>query len=117
MNFRENLKSELEYQDIKVKELALKTGINRKTIDNYLTKNSNDPPATNALKIAQALGLSVEYLLTGKNTSCNGQNSIALQAPQFRKLLGILSSLDELDIETLTILAEQLQKRYDRKNS
>ena len=65
MSFRDNLKSELEYQDIKVKELAAKTGLNRKTIDNYLTKNSADPSATNAVKIAKALNVTVEYLVTG----------------------------------------------------
>ena len=58
MSFRDNLKSELEYQDIKVKELAAKTGLNRKTIDNYLTKTSADPSATNAVKIAKALHVS-----------------------------------------------------------
>ena len=33
MGFRENLKDELKYQDIKVKELADKTGISKRAID------------------------------------------------------------------------------------
>jgi len=65
MSFKENLKEELSFQDIKVKELAFRTGINRRTIDNYLRENTSQPTAENAVKIAQALGVSVEYLVTG----------------------------------------------------
>lgn len=66
MSFRENLKAELEYQDIKTKELAEKSGVNKRTIDHYLMSNPQEPSVTNALKIAQALNVSVEYLVTGK---------------------------------------------------
>lgn len=66
MGFRENLKAELEYQDIKTKELAEKSGVNKRTIDHYLMASPQEPSVTNALKIAQALGVSVEYLVTGK---------------------------------------------------
>ncbi len=66
MGFRENLKAELEYQDIKTKELAEKAGVNKRTIDHYLMSNPQEPSVTNALKIAQALNVSVEYLVTGK---------------------------------------------------
>ena len=65
MGFRENLKSELEYQDMKTKELAEKSGVNKRTIDHYLMSNPQEPSVTNALKIAQALNVSVEYLVTG----------------------------------------------------
>lgn len=36
-----------------------------RTIDNYLRENTSQPTAENAVKIAQALGVSVEYLVTG----------------------------------------------------
>ena len=65
MSFRENLKSELEFQDIKVKELASKSGISRRTIDQYLSSAAKMPSAENAVKIAQVLGVTVEYLVTG----------------------------------------------------
>lgn len=38
MGFRENLKDELKYQDIKVKELSAMTGIPKGTIDHYLAE-------------------------------------------------------------------------------
>lgn len=67
MGFRENLKDELNYQDMKVKELADKSGVPKRTIDHYLTENSYMPNAENAVKIARALNVSVEYLVTGRN--------------------------------------------------
>lgn len=66
MGFRENLKVELEYQDMKTKELAEKSGANKRTIDHYLMANPQEPSVTNAFKIARALNVSVEYLVTGK---------------------------------------------------
>ena len=65
MGFKENLKSELIYKDILVKELSLKTGISRHTLDNYLNVREHLPTIDVAVKIAQALGVSVEYLATG----------------------------------------------------
>ena len=65
MGFRENLKEELDYQVLKTKELAEKSGVNKRTIDHYLMTNPQEPSVTNAFKIAQALNVSVEYLLTG----------------------------------------------------
>jgi transcriptional regulator with XRE-family HTH domain len=66
MGFKENLRSELDFQDMMVKELSEKTGINKRTLDNYLSGHNSIPSAEIALKIAHALGVSVEYLLTGK---------------------------------------------------
>lgn len=69
MGFRENLKDELKYQDIKVKELAEKSGISKRTIDHYLASRSTIPQAEAAVKIAQVLDVSVEYLVTGTESS------------------------------------------------
>ena len=68
MGFRENLKDELKYQDIRVKELADRTGISKRAIDHYLAEKYTEPTAETAVKIAKELGVSVEYLVTGKNS-------------------------------------------------
>jgi transcriptional regulator with XRE-family HTH domain len=52
-----------------VKELAHKTGIPKKTIDKYMLTNGTMPPADKAVKIAQALGVTTEYLITGKKNT------------------------------------------------
>jgi transcriptional regulator with XRE-family HTH domain len=67
MGFNEFLKGELEYKGMLVKELARATGIPKQTLDKYLLSNGNMPSADKAVAIAQALGVSVEYLVTGKN--------------------------------------------------
>ena len=68
MGFKENLKSELEYKGMLVKELAQKSGIKKQTLDNYLSTHNTIPNAEVAVKIAHALGTTVEYLITGKST-------------------------------------------------
>lgn len=68
MGFAENLREELKFQDIQIKELALKTGISKNTIDKYLSEKRVQPGVENAVKIAQLLGVSVEYLVTGNNS-------------------------------------------------
>jgi transcriptional regulator with XRE-family HTH domain len=67
MGFRENLKEELTYQDMLVKELAELTGVSRHTLDNYLNARRRMPTVDVAVKIAQALGVSVEYLVLGED--------------------------------------------------
>ena len=66
MGFRENLKEQLSFSGMYVKELAALSGIKKQTIDSYLNINSCMPSADAAVAIAQALGVSVEYLVTGK---------------------------------------------------
>ena len=65
MGFAENVKAELDFQDIQIKELSSKTGISKNTLDKYLFGKKVQPGVENAVKIAQALGVSVEYLTQG----------------------------------------------------
>jgi len=66
MSFRDNLRETLEFTGMEQKELAAKTGLSLKTIENYVKKDSSVPSADKAVIIAQALGVTVEYLITGK---------------------------------------------------
>jgi len=63
--FRENLRNELDYQDITVKELSVRTGIPIPTLDCYLGTRATIPSAEAAVKIARSLQVSVEYLVIG----------------------------------------------------
>jgi len=65
MGFRENLKSELAYSGMLVKELVAKSGVSKHSIDNYLNARGQIPSVEAGVKIARALGVSVEYLVTG----------------------------------------------------
>jgi transcriptional regulator with XRE-family HTH domain len=66
MGFKENLKSELTFSGMLVKELAAKSGVNKYSIDNYLNARGQIPSIEAGYKIARALGVSVEYLITGE---------------------------------------------------
>jgi len=65
MGFRENLRSQLDYSGMLIKELAARSGIKKKTIESYLGISSHSPSVEAAISIAKALGVSVEYLVTG----------------------------------------------------
>jgi len=73
MGFRENLKSELTYSDMLVKELAAKSGVSKYSLDNYLNARGQIPSVEVGQKIAQALGVSVEYLVTGQESKKTGK--------------------------------------------
>jgi len=66
MGFRENLKQELSYNGMLVKKLSDASGVHKRAIDTYLCANASMPPADAAVKIARALGVTVEYLVTGE---------------------------------------------------
>ena len=65
--FKKTLRYEMDFQDIKLKELSIKTGISARTLEGYLGNRASIPPADVAVKIAKALDVSVEYLVTGEN--------------------------------------------------
>ena len=67
MSFRENLREAIDFSGLEQKELAYKANISLRNIENYLRENASIPVADKAVKIAQVLGVTVEYLVTGKN--------------------------------------------------
>ena len=64
--FKTKLREELNFQDMRVKELAALTGISQRTLESYLSARETIPPADVAVKIASVLHVSVEYLVTGQ---------------------------------------------------
>jgi transcriptional regulator with XRE-family HTH domain len=66
--FKANLRSELDYAGLTVKELSAKTGISKRTLDCYLGARASMPPADIAAKIANALCVTVEYLVNSQET-------------------------------------------------
>lgn len=95
MSFGENLHKELEFQDIQIKELSQKTGISKNTLDKYISGNKSQPNVKNAVKIAQALGVTVEYLVLGENIIPPGakssiQNSFNKLNPRDREIVSDL---------------------------
>ena len=112
MGFKENLKSELSFQDMMVKELADKTGINKCTLDNYLREKHSAPTAENALKIAKALDVSVEYLITGENSSAEQPLT-----PEQKTALNLYRKLNAFNRQTINELLHSLVSRQSAFSS
>jgi transcriptional regulator with XRE-family HTH domain len=108
MGFRENLRRELAYSGLLVKELAARSGISKRTLDNYLNTRNYMPSADIAVNIARALGVSVEYLVTGHDSRAKPRFPAN---PSIRLVLQILEELDEGGRETLLGVARVLQKQ------
>ena len=111
MGFRENLKKELNFSGMLVKELAAKTGLNKRTLDKYLRVNGSIPSAEAAVKIARALKVSVEYLVTGQD-SCPVRPVIGSSV---RSLIKVADSLDKEYCEVVLGLAEDLKKLQEQR--
>jgi transcriptional regulator with XRE-family HTH domain len=109
VGFKENLKSELLYQGMLVKELAMKTGISRHTLDNYLNVRKNMPTADIAVKIAKVLGVTVEYLVTGEGN----QAEKFMLGSEIRALIQNFKHLSEKD-QKMIIAITQLVKNQNR---
>ena len=111
MGFRENLKRELAYSGLLVKELAARSGISKRTLDNYLNIRNYMPSADIAVCIALALGVSVEYLVTGKDSRAR---HIFPVNPYIRQLLQVLEDLSDKERETLLGIARLLKKQKEK---
>lgn len=105
-NFRVNLKQELTYRDMRVKELSQLSGVSKRTIDHYLAENSSEPLAEAAVKIAQALGVTTEYLICG-----NDVQSLKSVKPEVASLIPELNRMSSEDFK----MFENFIKKWNKK--
>ena len=66
MSFRDRLRKEIEYNDLLIKEISAQVGISNSTFLSYIDARGVLPNVETGVKIAKALGVSVEYLVTGE---------------------------------------------------
>ena len=111
MSFKENLKIELSYKDMTVKELAFASGVNKRTIDQYLSSAAKMPSAENAVKIATVLEVSVEYLVTGKNSAQQTQatDNNPDQARLYKKYRSLIQKAERLSKPQIQALERFLE--------
>ena len=98
--FRENLRDIIEYKGLRTKELSALTNINKRTIDSYLDNRAVIPNAEVAVKLAKALGTTVEFLVTGED-SVNHEQKIYSDFDTYRKYRKIVNELEKLSPELL----------------
>jgi len=111
-DFSQRLRSEIEYLGLTQKEFAAKAGIKKRALDAYLRSQQSMPPADTAVKMASALGISVEYLITGKEYYQTVDISKYLQ---FRDLLDYLALLPDKTFVTLKDMIKAIAEN-ERQN-
>lgn len=92
-----------------VKELSKLSGINQGSLSNYLRESSSIPSADIAVKIAKALGVSVEYLVTNEPASSEENNS----TPYFvetRLLADKIEKLSEKEKKIIKLIIDEFLK-------
>ena len=105
MNFWERVSYQLEKKDINKKSLAIEAGFDPSNITKGI-KNNNIPSAETAVKIAKVLGVSVEYLVNGTETSKSPsqketeQNQLRL----YRKYHNIIEKMENFSEEKQTLV-------------
>jgi transcriptional regulator with XRE-family HTH domain len=112
MGFKENLKSELAYQGMLVKELAALSGVNKFSIDNYLNSREQLPSVEAAVKIARVLRVSVEYLVMGEeNTTADNDLRLSSEARTIARLA------EQLDVQKRKFVLDFIQWIKGRKST
>lgn len=107
MGFRENLKQELAFNELLVKELAAASGIQKRALDTYLlSEKPSMPPADVAVRIAQVLGVTVESLVTGKETG---------MPRDIRLIIQRLQRLNKEDRHVVSVLINALLERREAR--
>ncbi len=107
--FKKNLRDELDYLGLTVKELSARIGIPKPTLDCYLSSRQTMPPADIAVKIARALNVSVEYLVTGNDRKIVPHDYEEYQP--FRFLLDDFKKLNESQLEMLSTMVHALAEQ------
>lgn len=112
-DFWKRVDDEIEYKGINRAYLARKCNFSVTNIGQGI-KLGSTPSADTAVKIAQVLGVSVEYLVNGTNKSTEkNQENEELQLKLYRKYQKLIEKCEKLppeEIDFLSQVAEHLEK-------
>ena len=114
MNFWERVDDLLDRNDINKKTLAYEAGFDASNITKGI-KNNNVPSVETAVKIAQVLGVSVEYLVNGTETtkSPSQKETEQNQLRLYRKYHNLIEKMESFSEDKQTVvnnLVDNLEK-------
>lgn len=113
-----NVKKQLPYKNLEIKDLAYRAGIPYSTIINGMNKNSM-PHADIALKISKILGMSLESLLgedtilSDNSTSVNQSSLEKQELALYRKNKILIDALEDLPVSVCDSVRELVVKTRD----
>lgn len=108
MTINDRLREEAEYSGLLHKEIADAAKIKKRAFDMYVGVQASMPPADIAVRLAKVFGVTVEYLVTGQDSSVK-EGPVS---PEVRKLVELFSILDSHDKQMVMNLVESLSERY-----
>ncbi|MDR3283657.1 MAG: helix-turn-helix domain-containing protein [Treponema sp.] len=108
-DFSQRLHETIAYAGLLQKDVALKAGIKKRALDMYLGSRKSMPPADVAARLADALGVSVEYLVTGKTS----RQSYDLS--DYLKFRGVISDLRVLPDEILRPITTMIKAAAEQE--
>lgn len=111
-NFWERVDEELEYKGMNRKSLATEAGFNLGNIGKGIQLGSS-PSADTAVKIAKVLNVSVEYLVTGQDSSLQKEN---LDLHRYREYSSFINQLDSLPENQRELIKSIVAKMNGWKN-
>ncbi|MBO5826197.1 MAG: helix-turn-helix transcriptional regulator [Treponema sp.] len=105
MNFWERVDDLLDRNDINKKTLAYEAGFDASNITKGI-KNNNVPSVETAVKIAQVLGVSVEYLVNGTETtkSPSQKETEQNQLRLYRKYHNLIEKMESFSEDKQTVV-------------
>ena len=111
-NFWERVDEELEYKGMNRKSLATEVGFYLGNIGKGIQLGSS-PSADTAVKIAKILNVSVEYLVTGQDSSLQKEN---LDLHRYREYSSFINQLDSLPENQRELIKSIVAKMNGWKN-
>ena len=110
MNFWETVDSELKYQNKERKDLANADGFDVSNIGKGI-KNGGVPLADTAVRIAQFLNVSVEYLVSGgKSLGSEKNTELSTDFQKFFFYRKLVTKIDSLPSKTKIAIVEMFEK-------
>ena len=107
MDFRSRLREEIEYSGLLDKEVAAKANISKRAIDSYVGSQGCIPSADVAVRLAQVLNTTVEYLVTGETSTFQTSND-----NKIKSITSKLKHFSEKDLSIINAVVDGLDEKY-----
>ncbi len=114
MSFEENLHEAIKIMGITTKELSAKTGIKEDTISSYLKTNGAMPTAEKAVKLADALNTSVEFLVTGFEKKSQISIYEMHKNSKYSKYMDALDKLPNESRDPILKMISDMSRKYSK---
>lgn len=116
--FRDNLKEQIEYKGLIIKEVAAKTGISKRTIDTYVDSRAVIPNAEIAVKLAEALDTTVEYLVRGsdKKRTLDTPKKERRNCDKYKKIIDDLNQIPQDDLPIIEAMIHAAAKKISERS-